>query len=328
MDREAALNVDGQSSSDPSFYPNLGAVVIGRNEGNNLGRCLNSVRGCGTIVYVDSSSNDASVVIAENLGADVVGLDTSTPLTAARARNAGFRRLCSLNGDIEYVQFVDGDCEIIPGWLPRAIEFLVANTNVAGICGRRLERYPEASIYNAMCHREWDTPIGEANACGGDSIMRAAALRAVGGFAEMQVAHEEPELCGRLRRAGWKIWRIDQPMTLHDAAIYRLSQFYKRSRRAGFGISQCLIRSGCDIDPGGRAIIRRALAWSIVLPIAILLSAALLSPFAAIAFLIYPAQAARHAINNQQGVGGSLRRRLHVAAVSMLGKFAEDSRRH
>jgi glycosyltransferase involved in cell wall biosynthesis len=322
VDREAAASHDDQCSQQPSFHPNIGAVVIGRNEGNNLARCLQSIGGCGTIVYVDSSSTDGSVVIAANLGVEVIELDMSIPFTAARARNAGFRWLCSLNAGIEYVQFVDGDCEIIPGWIPRAIEFLEANSKVAAICGRRLERYPEASIYNAMCHREWDTPIGESNACGGDAIMRASAFRAIGGFADGQVAHEEPELCSRLRRAGWRIWRIDQPMTLHDAAIYRFRQFYNRSRRAGFGITQCLIGSECDIDPGGRAIIRRALAWSMILPIATLLSSALLSPFAALTFLIYPAQVVRHAINNRQGVGGGLKRRLQVSAVSMLGKFA------
>lgn len=67
-----------------------------------------------------------------------------------------------------------------------------------------MERFPEASIYNAMCHREWNTPVGEADACGGDALMRADAFAKVGGFADGQIAYEEPELCGRLRAAGRK----------------------------------------------------------------------------------------------------------------------------
>ncbi len=314
---------DDSVPQDPSSYEGVGAVVIGRNEARNLARCLNSVCLCEAVVYVDSNSTDASVAIATSLGVDVIELDSSMPFTAARARNTGFRSLCSLKPDIKFVVFVDGDCEIIPGWLSRAIKFLEANSNTAAVCGRRLERYPDASIYNAMCHREWDAPIGEVNACGGDSVMRADALRAIGGFNDGQIAHEEPELCGRLRRAGWNVWRIDQSMTLHDAAIYRFRQFYDRNRRAGFGISQCLIGSGCGIDPDGQAIIRRALIWTMILPVGILLFSVLLSPLAAIAFLIYPAQLVRHTINNQHGVGGSLKQRLRVSVLSMVGKFAE-----
>lgn len=274
-------------------------------------------------VYVDSCSTDDSVRIASQLGVNAIELDMSTPFTAARARNAGFFHLISLDANIEYVQFVDGDCEVVQGWTSKAINFLEMNSMVAGVCGRRFERYPEASIYNEMCDREWDTPVGQCDACGGDSVMRVSALRAVGGFSDSLVAHEEPELCGRLRKAGWKIWRIDHPMTMHDAAIYRFSRFYKRSRRAGFGISQCLISSGCDVDPTGRVIIRRAVIWSLVLPIAIVFSSALLSPLAAAAFLLYPAQIVRHAINKQQGVAGSLKHRLRASAIAMLGKIAE-----
>ena len=65
------------------------------------------------IVYVDSGSNDGSVQRARHLGADVIELDMRVPFTAARARNVGFRRLREISPDIEYVQFVDGDCELI-----------------------------------------------------------------------------------------------------------------------------------------------------------------------------------------------------------------------
>lgn len=304
------------------YHHMLGAVVIGRNEASNLAQCLRSLRECATIVYVDSSSTDGSAALAAKHGVHVLELTMEIPFTAARARNAGFRKLCSLSPDVKYVQFVDGDCEIISRWIARGIDFLEANPNVAAVCGRRLERYPDASIYNAICHREWDTPIGEADACGGDSMMRASAFRSVGGFADGQVAHEEPELCGRLRRAGWKIWRIDQSMTLHDAAIYHLSQFYKRCRRAGFGITQCLVRSGFDIDSGGRAIIQRAFLWSTILPLAILFLPAFFNSVTALAFIVYPAQVARHAIQDQYRVGGSLRRRLSVSALFMLEKVA------
>ncbi len=320
MDLGAA---QGELLKEPLSSSNIGAVVIGRNEGKNIERCLGSLGECGLIVYVDSGSTDDSVAIAGSMGAQVVPLDVTIPFTAARARNAGFNMLCSLHPEIEYVQFIDGDCEIISGWTSPAIKFLDDNANVAAVCGQRMERYPDASIYNNMCDREWDTPIGEADACGGDAIMRASALLSVGGFADDQIAHEEPELCGRLRKANWKIWRLDQPMTMHDAAIFRAAQFYNRGRRAGFGLAQCLITPDREIDRGGLAIIRRALMWTILFPIIILTLALAVTPFFAIAFLIYPAQIVRHMLNDQQRIGGGLPRRLQAASLTMLGKFAE-----
>ena len=149
---------------------NIGLVAIGRNEGNRLRQCLLSVIGMAQVVYVDSGSTDGSVELAKALNVSVVELDLSIPFTAARARNAGFARLLQVEPQIKYVQFVDGDCEVVEGWLNFAQQQLESQPNVAVVCGRRRERFPEQSIYNQLCDMEWATPIGEAQACGGDSM--------------------------------------------------------------------------------------------------------------------------------------------------------------
>ena len=219
--------------------PTLGVVVIGRNEGERLLRCLRSVTAqAATLVYVDSGSTDGSVMAARDCGATVVQLDTTQPFTAARARNRGFQVLCEISGAVELVQFVDGDCELVEGWNDKAFALLAAREDVAVVCGRRRERFPDGSIYNRLCDIEWDTPIGEALACGGDAMMRAAALEQVGGFRDELIAGEEPELCVRLRALGWHIWRLDAEMTLHDAAMTRFSQWWRRSKRAGFAFAE------------------------------------------------------------------------------------------
>ena len=114
----------------------FGAVAIGRNEGEHLRRCL--------IVAIRSVSGSAGLCRfwldrrigewARHHGADVIELDMSLPFTAARARNAGFRRLRKIAPDLPYVQFVDGDCELIAGWPERAVSFL----GIASRCWRRL----------------------------------------------------------------------------------------------------------------------------------------------------------------------------------------------
>ena len=217
----------------------VGLVAIGRNEGKRLHQCLLSVVGkVAHVVYVDSGSTDGSIELARSLGVDVVELDLSTPFTAARGRNAGFDRLLQANPQIEFVQFVDGDCEVVEGWLECALQKLESQPDVAVVCGRRRERFPEQSIYNRLCDIEWDTPVGEAAACGGDSMMRVEAFQQVGGFNPTLIAGEEPELCVRLRQKGWKIFRLDAEMTLHDAQITRFGQWWKRSLRAGHAYAE------------------------------------------------------------------------------------------
>jgi len=134
----------------------LAVVVIGRNEGERLRRCLMSVCAPGTpVVYVDSGSTDGSIALARAMQADAVELDMRAPFTAARARNAGWRRVRELAAATRFVQFIDGDCEMWPGWLAAARGHLDANPRVAVVAGRLRERHPERSIYNRLADIEW-----------------------------------------------------------------------------------------------------------------------------------------------------------------------------
>lgn len=290
----------------------VGAVIIGRNEGARLVACLASfpdwVR---PLVYVDSGSTDGSVAAARAAGAEVVALDMSQPFTAARARNEGFARLRAL-GAPEFVQFVDGDCRMQPGWLEAAEAFLAARPSVAVVCGRRREIHPEASVWNRLCDAEWDTPPGQAKACGGDALMRVAAVAKVGGYDPGLIAGEEPELCVRLRQAGWEVWRIDQEMTLHDAAMTRIGQWWKRTRRSGHAFAEGAAMHGAPPERHWVAETRRAVLWGAVLPLVTLLGL-VVTPWAGLLLLAYPLQILR------------LSRRLgwERAAFLVLGKIPE-----
>jgi glycosyltransferase involved in cell wall biosynthesis len=299
------------------------AVVIGRNEGERLKRCLRSLLELLPVIYVDSGSTDESVSFAESNGAHVVNLDMSRPFTAARARNAGVAELLRLYPQAKYVQFVDGDCEVLPGWLATAEAFLDQRPEVAVVCGRRFERFPEATIYNRLIEDEWNTPLGEAESCGGDSLVRVYAFQQVGGFADDQMAHEEPELCSRLRQACYHIWRADAPMTVHDADMTNLRQYYQRNRRAGFGITQYIARRGRCADRSARIIIQRALTWSIALPLSVLILTVGIGLPALLLVLLYPVQIFRHALQDKQGVGGGFDVRTQAASLAMIGKFGE-----
>ena len=249
----------------------IGFVVIGRNEGERLRRCLESILRPGgrkgLLVYVDSGSTDGSVQLARSLGAEVVELEMTLPFTAARARNTGLLRLCELDAAIDRVQFVDGDCELAPGWMMAAREAILARSEIAVVCGRRRERYRDATVYNRLCDLEWDTPVGEAEACGGDALMRASAFQRVGGFHPLLIAGEEPDLCLRLRRLGHTVLRIDAEMTLHDAAMTRANQWWRRMIRSGYAAAESLDRNGPATPTSDRRCVRGAVLWVIVLPV-------------------------------------------------------------
>jgi glycosyltransferase involved in cell wall biosynthesis len=296
-----------------SQTPPLSAVIIGRNEGQRLIRCLASLRGqVDRIVYVDSGSTDGSQSAAQASGAKVVPLDTRTGFTAARARNAGVAALGQSTG---YVQFIDGDCELMQGWIETARAFLDTHPEVAAVCGRRQERFPDTSVYNRLIDIEWNTPIGPAKAFGGDALLRADAFAQVGGFEPTLIAGEEPELSVRLRQAGWKIWRIDADMTLHDAAITRLGQFWQRCRRAGYAYAEGVARHGRAPERHKVAPLIRSVLWGLVLPACLLLGGLIWGLWVmAAGVLIYALQVLR------------LTRRyrdIQRAALTQFGVFAE-----
>jgi GT2 family glycosyltransferase len=254
----------------------VGVVAIGRNEGERLRACLASaLRTDIPVVYVDSGSIDGSAAMAKSMGASVVELDMSIPFSAARARNEGFKRLMDIAPDLLLVMFVDGDCEIVEGFVDRAAAEFPTDPRLAVVCGRRRERFPDATLYNKLCDIEWNTPIGPAKACGGDAVMRVSAFREVGGFDSAVIAGEEPELCVRLRVRGWRIVRIDADMTIHDAAITRFGQWWKRNVRAGHAYAQGAAMHGRPPQRHWVKEVQSNLAWGLALPLLSLAAVAL-----------------------------------------------------
>ena len=297
----------------------LGVVVIGRNEGDRLIRCLASISACTrNIVYVDSGSTDGSIAAAAQAGACVVKLDLTRPFTAARARNEGFLALKALMPDIRFIQFVDGDCSLAPDWLKKAQTFISERSDVAVVCGRRRERRPEASIYNYLCDLEWNTPIGEALACGGDALVRVEAFESVNGFRSELIAGEEPELCLRLREKGWKIWRLGAEMTEHDAAMTRFGQSWVRAVRGGYAYANVFwLHRNSALRFWAQETIRAAV-WGGVLPATIAFGT-LLHPTALVGVSVYFLQICRLALRDN-----SLSQRPWTCALLMtLFKFAE-----
>lgn len=290
----------------------IAAILIGRNEGARLVAALDALAGqVARVVYVDSGSTDGSIPAAQARGAHVVALDMTRPFTASRARNAG---LAALSGrPPEFVQFIDGDCAIQPGWLAAALQAMDADPGLGAVAGRRRERFPDRSVYNRLCDAEWDTPVGPALAVGGDALLRHDAISGIGGFRDDLIAGEEPEMCVRLRAAGWRIARLPVEMTLHDADMTRVGQWWRRTRRAGHAFAEGAALHGDPPERHWRRETRRAVLWGAALPFAAVAGAVLLSPAALLLLAAYPAQVAR--LTPRMG--------LERAAFTVLGRLPE-----
>ena len=300
----------------------VGAVVIGRNEGERLRTCLESLaQNLNYMVYVDSGSTDGSVNLAKKMGVVVMPLDMSQPFTAARARNAGFKALITKYTDLKYVQFIDGDCQLAPGWFEAASTFLEQHTEYAVTCGRRRERFPEKSMYNQLCDIEWDTPIGEATACGGDALIRVKAFVQVDGYRDDLIAGEEPEMCFRLRQNGWKIYRLDAEMTWHDAAITQFWQWWRRSKRAGFAYAAGSDLHGNSEEKYWAKENRSIIFWGGLLPILLILLS-LLDKWFLIGWGIYLIQIIKIAIFNFHDKH-TKKFRFLIACSFILSKFPQ-----
>jgi cellulose synthase/poly-beta-1,6-N-acetylglucosamine synthase-like glycosyltransferase len=260
--------------------------------------------------------------LARKLGAEVMELDLSLPFTAARARNTGFQALMKSHPQLKYVHFVDGDSEIIPDWLDRARSVLEARPDTAVVFGRRRERFPDASIFNRMCDIEWNSPIGESAFCGGDALMRVEAFQAVNGFDPTVIAGEEPELCLRLRRRDWKILRIDADMTMHDAAMTRFNQWWKRAIRCGYAYSLGASMHGAGSERHFVRERRRVLLWALVLPVFVATCAWPTNGWGLLFLLLYPFQVARvYGHTRRRGI--SPRHALLYGISCVVAKFPE-----
>jgi len=265
----AASFTQTSPASDPTHHVNslVGIVVVGRNEGDRLHRSLTSTLAEGrTVVYVDSGSTDNSVALAKSLGVDVVELDPNYAFTAARAYNSGVERLLALAPNVEFVQFLDGDCTLVSGWIDRAFATAARDSAIAVICGRRREEFRTRNVFHRLIDMEWNTRIGELTECGAEGLMRLSLFNQVGGFDESLIAGEEPELCLRLRRAGGKVIRIDADVSLHDVQMSQVSQWWKRTLRNGYSMAENAWRYGTESE---RFCLKQSLSiwfWALVMP--------------------------------------------------------------
>jgi len=270
----------------------VGIVVIGRNEGERLKKCLHSVmKSEKEIVYVDSASNDCSAEYAESLGISVVKLTNDKPINAAIARNAGFSLIMNEHPSLELIHFIDADCELDANWLKQASKALENNKSVSAVCGRLREKDVTKSVYTKLCDMSWYIKPGEINSCGGIATVRANIFKELDGFNETLIAGEEPEFYSRVRKNGNTVLCLDIAMGTHDCAMESFEQWWTRTVKTGFGFA-----NGSQWGAWSKRQ-HSILIWVLFIPLAILCGT-ILEPWLLSGVLIFPIQILKIAIKS------------------------------
>jgi GT2 family glycosyltransferase len=303
----------------------FGIVVIGRNEGSRLLDCLASVASAKCpAVYVDSASSDGSASRARSCGIEVVELDPTAPLSAARARNQGFERLLEMHPSLRFVQFLDGDCVLMRGWLEAAARALEEEPQRAAVTGHLFERNASASAYKRLCALEWRSAPGDLKNyghLGGISMIRAHVFRELRGFRADMIAGEDSELGIRMGLAGYKVTKIDIPMATHDANIQSFRQWWIRAVRGGHAIGQ---RSDIHGMSRMRDCVRErnsTFFWGIGLPLIVLLTLFSTRGASFLLLAAYPALGVR-IWRYRRSTGDSSTDATLYATFVLIGKFA------
>jgi len=303
-----------------------GIVVIGRNEGGRLLACLGSVRSLGCpVAYVDSGSSDGSLELATSLCDVALGLDPIRPFSAARARNEGLRALVAARPQLKLIQFLDGDCTLLPGWLEAAELAMATDAARAVVVGSLRERHPEASAYNRMCALEWRSTPGDLTnfgALGGIMLVRADVFIRVGGFNEQVIAGEDSEFGVRVALAGFKVTKIAVEMATHDADIQRFAQWWRRAVRGGHAIGQRFSLHGRGTLRDCARERRSVLVWGLALPATILMLAPVSHGFSLLLVGGYAVLGQRIS-RYRRGLGDSTTDARLYARFVVIGKFAE-----
>lgn len=209
------------------------------NEERNIGRCIESAIAAlselpnpSEIIVADSVSADRTVEIARRYPVTVVQFQSAAERGCGAGVQLGFQHSCG-----DFVMLLDGDMEMLPGFLPLALERLANEPKLAGVAGL----VQDTTVRNAFDRRRVERgvinrPRNSAPWLSGGGLYRREAILAAGGYAADRnlKAWEEAELGLRLTAAGWSLERLEHPSTLHTGHPLGTGQLLRslwRSRR-------------------------------------------------------------------------------------------------
>lgn len=215
----------------------LDMVIIGKNEGKLLEKVFNCVVIAAKnyykfynyyprIIYVDGNSTDTSVEIVKRMGIELYIIKEKP--NPAKGRHLGFLKCKG-----KYIFFLDGDNIIDKNWLIRGVRYLEKNHDAAGVGGiQDFEIWKDNKIIKRILNYWAVRYNGQIinDGVGGTFLYRRDILLKVGDFNCNLEINEEFELYLRITHAGYKLVRLNYPMSIHiDKKTNSLINFMKKS---------------------------------------------------------------------------------------------------
>ena len=196
-------------------------IVIGRNEGWKLTKCLESIYKAisvnnlqAEVIYVDSQSKDDSITRAKKFDKIRIFQLLEKKVNAAKARNVGAKEATG-----KYLFFLDGDMELFPEFLTHA--FSTKETLVHPLVGGRLEHHyynEKWALLDKKIFLTHKNPVFKPIA-GGTFIIEKTLWDSVDGMDNRFVVSEDPELGLRLAEKGVLLKSIPHFLGIHHTQI-------------------------------------------------------------------------------------------------------------
>ena len=166
----------------------------------------------GEVILADSCSTDKTVALASVYPIRIVQLRHAVERCCGIGPQLGYQHA---NGNFIYI--LDGDMEMLPGFLPAALLFLEKNPGVAGVGGQVVEMNITGLEYIARMERSANhMGQGEVDRLDMGGLYRSSAVEEAGYFSDRNLhSYEELDLGVRLRHKGWKLWRLDIAAVRH-----------------------------------------------------------------------------------------------------------------
>lgn len=217
--------------------PRISVVVPIFNKLPFLAESIGSLRtavlhyGAAELILIDNGSTDGSLdYISIHFGsAAVVRQLTGATIAAVRNFGAGL-------GSGTVVCFVDCDCVVPRDHLTKVVQVLTETS--ADAVGCRVGLPDNPTWVESTWHKiHVDTSDGwRAWINSGNFAIRRQVFDAVGGFDESLITGEDPELCERLRRSGFRLFETRRLLVPHlDNAKTPLA-FYRKEVWRGLGM--------------------------------------------------------------------------------------------
>lgn len=213
--------------------PDLSIIIPAHNEQQYMTGCLQSLHGLAQIAYeiivVDSASNDRTVEISKEMGAEVIELKEKT--FPGIGRNIGAK---AAKGRV--LAFIDADVVVSSQWIAR-VEQLVKDEDgplVDSIVGDTYQN----SMEESAIEKYWFTEMRKNQKSyinGGNILITKKNYAEMNGFSEHLETGEDVDFCDRGRDQGLHLVLDEELYAHHEGNPKNFVRFMNRERWHGIG---------------------------------------------------------------------------------------------